>query len=70
MWYIYIVHICSMWKFQGPGSNPHYGRDLSHCSDKARSLTHCTTKALLNGYILMVIIAFCYFDANVMDILI
>ena len=34
----------SMWKFQGQGLNPHHSYDLSHNSENARSLTHCTTK--------------------------
>ena len=35
-----------MWKFLDQGSNPHHRSNLSHCSDGARSLTHCTTEEL------------------------
>ena len=33
-----------MQKFPGQGSNPRHSRDQSHSSDKARSLTYCTTR--------------------------
>ena len=38
--------ICSMWTFPGQGWNPHYISDPGWCSDKAESLTHCTTREL------------------------
>ena len=35
-----------MWKFPGQGLNLHHRSHPSHCLDKARSLTHCTTREL------------------------
>ena len=36
-----------MWKFWGQGLNPYHCSDLSHSSDKARSLTYCVNRELL-----------------------
>ena len=35
-----------MWNFLGQGSKMHHTSDLNHCSDNARTLTHCTTREL------------------------
>ena len=40
-------HAHGMWKFPGQGSNTQHSSDTSHCSDNARSLTHCATRELL-----------------------
>ena len=37
----------SMWKFPDQGWNPGHSSDLSHSSDKTRSLTHWATRELL-----------------------
>jgi len=37
---------CGSWKFLGQGLNPCHSKQLSCCSDNARSLTHCATREL------------------------
>ena len=46
--FIYFGYIHGMWKFlgQGQGLNPCHSGDLSHHSDNARYLTHCTAQEL------------------------
>ena len=43
VWFGFFGCACSMWKFEGLGSNPQQSSVLSHGSDDARSLTHCST---------------------------
>ena len=38
---------CGMQKFRGQGSKPSHSCDLSHSSDNAGSLRHCTTREYL-----------------------
>ena len=38
------------WKFLGQGSNLCHSSDLNYCSDKARSLSHSTTRELLHKH--------------------
>ena len=45
-------------------SNPCHSYDLSHCSDKARSLTCCTTRELLHSYTLAHIDMYIYLKKN------
>ena len=40
-----------MWKFPGQGLSPCHSSHPGHCSDKARSLTHCASREL-SGYLL------------------
>ena len=44
LFYVVFGHTCNMCKFQGQGLNPRHGRDLSCCSDCARSLTPCAAR--------------------------
>ena len=39
-------HTHSLCKYPGQGSNGCHSSDPSHCSDSAKSLTHCTTREL------------------------
>ena len=41
-----------IWTFPGQGSNLSHSSDPSHCSDSARSLTHCATRELQDFCIL------------------
>lgn len=43
---LFFGHTQSMGKFPDQGSNLHHSSDLSHSSDNARFLTHCTTRGL------------------------
>ena len=46
-------HAYSIQKFLGQGSNLGHSQDSSHSSDKAGSLTHCTTRELPRTYTLI-----------------
>lgn len=37
------------WKFLGQGLNLCHRSNLDHCTDNAKSITHCATRKLLNG---------------------
>lgn len=45
--FLHFLHVCGMQKFSGKESNPCCGRDLSHSSDSARSITPRATKGPL-----------------------
>ena len=44
--FFFFGHAHSIWKFPVQGSNLPHSSGLSHCSDKAEFLTHCTTREL------------------------
>ena len=41
-------HTCYMWNLPGQRMNQHHSSDPRHCSDNARSLSHCTTRECLD----------------------
>ena len=45
--FCFVPHTHSMWKFLGHRLNPCHSSNPSHCSNNARSLTHCATRELL-----------------------